>query len=765
MRVLARIALLCLVTSLASAQIVYVDQDNASGVEDGLSWATAFSTVQPGVDAAASASGEIWMAEGVYDEARDTTGTLGGENLGSVLVMDGLELYGGFTGSETMRAERNPFLNITTIDGATSRGGLPAHHVIHLPNGSFTFLLDGVHVQGGEANLGPGGGGIYAHIANPGTRIRNSYFENNEVIGLGIGGALNAPGAEVRNTIFRSNIAQFGGSAINVFGYGLFQDCVFQDNVVLELDEGFGGGTIISVGSSAIIDDCKFVGNQAPFGAAIASIGSIDSIFRSSFIDNHTTGQGGAIGFDSPPSYSYVVSSEFIGNTAEANGGGVAIIGHQPVADVFGSSFAHNSANNGGGSVYYSDDAWPTLGNLAIGTSSAPAVDGITLNPEPVTESVLPGGFPGTGNIDADPQFTDIENGNLYLAETSPGINAADAVFDDALLQIAAGFIDRASASFDIFGAPRPYGGGVDMGAYEFIGDVGLCSTIPMIESELDALLTAAGVDEVESADGLPGHASIALLKYINCTEPDFDPVAADTYQEAYHRNLAQLLSEPDAGAIEPYRHALAALLLISQSTQDATADVLSLLTIQLEGDFHIAFNDPSYGPRASRASYLETLSLGELAEVSGDGHLRIGGQSNAEIWTEFTAAGGMDADDYAREVMVIVDSTNTDSDSNCAIEALLIGTPMESDLDRLRAIRDEVLLPLPFGWVVVEAYYAASPALIYLSNIFPVLAWAMRCAIWLLLHPSATMALLLALGAALTYRKRREALIPLHVE
>ena len=56
----------------ASASVWYVDKDN-SGAQDGTSWITAFSTVQQGIDAAANTptlDAEVWVAEGVYNEAR-----------------------------------------------------------------------------------------------------------------------------------------------------------------------------------------------------------------------------------------------------------------------------------------------------------------------------------------------------------------------------------------------------------------------------------------------------------------------------------------------------------------------------------------------------------------------------------------------------------------------------------------------------------------------------------------------------------------------
>ena len=68
-----------------------VDIDNASGVEDGLSWATAFRDIQVAVNTAAAAGGgQVWVAEGRY--------THSGAHV--VEIKNGVDLYGGFAGGE-----------------------------------------------------------------------------------------------------------------------------------------------------------------------------------------------------------------------------------------------------------------------------------------------------------------------------------------------------------------------------------------------------------------------------------------------------------------------------------------------------------------------------------------------------------------------------------------------------------------------------------------------------------------------------------------
>ena len=60
---------------------------------DGSSWALAKQTVQAGIDVAAAAGGEVWVAAGTY--------------VGRIKLLTYTHIYGGFAGDETQRSERD----------------------------------------------------------------------------------------------------------------------------------------------------------------------------------------------------------------------------------------------------------------------------------------------------------------------------------------------------------------------------------------------------------------------------------------------------------------------------------------------------------------------------------------------------------------------------------------------------------------------------------------------------------------------------------
>lgn len=96
------------------ASVWYVDKDNSSGIEDGTSWATAFTKIQPAINAAEQdGGGEVWVAEGTYGEARISyPHGLDAGNAGSLIMREAVDLYGGFVGIETSRNQRNLFVPI-----------------------------------------------------------------------------------------------------------------------------------------------------------------------------------------------------------------------------------------------------------------------------------------------------------------------------------------------------------------------------------------------------------------------------------------------------------------------------------------------------------------------------------------------------------------------------------------------------------------------------------------------------------------------------
>ncbi len=165
-------AFIVLTSPFAHAAIWYVDKDN-TGAQDGTSWGTTYTTIQPAIDAAyGDGGGEVWVAEGVYDEQR-------GNDTGSVIMAGGVHIYGGFAGDETARGERDWETDITTIDGSTARGGSPAYHVII---GADNATLDGFTITGGHAQPVPHyGGGTYNWDSSP--TVTNCTFTGDTAFG------------------------------------------------------------------------------------------------------------------------------------------------------------------------------------------------------------------------------------------------------------------------------------------------------------------------------------------------------------------------------------------------------------------------------------------------------------------------------------------------------------------------------------------------------------------------------------------------------
>ena len=225
------------IITISSGTVYRVDK-SAPGPADGLTWATAFTTIQPAIDAAYAqpGGGEVWVAGGpigapvVYNEARDQWwgGTTGqpGRVQGSLIMKDNVRVYGGFEGyrgntgaKEQYRQQRVVYQNRAVIDGSTARGGQPAYHVVvfgRAGNPTVNAALDGFTITGGNASGIPNdyhtwrGGGIYNWQSAP--TIANCYIVGNSaaVAGGGIaneGGPWGTAGATIVNCVIQGNHA------------------------------------------------------------------------------------------------------------------------------------------------------------------------------------------------------------------------------------------------------------------------------------------------------------------------------------------------------------------------------------------------------------------------------------------------------------------------------------------------------------------------------------------------------------------------------
>jgi len=241
---------LCLIfSSQAMAGVWYVAPGGDDG--DGRSWSTAFAHIQDGIDAAADAGGgEVWVAGGVYDEERDAK--FAGRRLGAVVLRHGVHVYGGFSGDETARDQRDWNRNRTVIDASQSRNGEAGVHAVV---GADFSTLDGFVITGGDATqkrLGePVGGGLYNYYVSP----------------------------AVRNCRFMGNA---GGAIANFYSTPTIADCTFEDN---------DAPAVYNRGSDSVLQNNVFIANRSAkdTGSAIHNLYSEPLIVGATFEDNEGT--------------------------------------------------------------------------------------------------------------------------------------------------------------------------------------------------------------------------------------------------------------------------------------------------------------------------------------------------------------------------------------------------------------------------------------------------------------------------------------------
>jgi hypothetical protein len=134
--------LLC--TLSVAAKTLHVHGNlNTDPPPDGLTWATAFNTVQAGIDAAQPGD-EVWVAATNYFE--------------NLTLKAGVALYGGFRGDETALDQRSWAQQVTILDGRQSNS------VVIIQEGATnTTRIDGFTIRNG---LALAGGGIYCSNAS-----------------------------------------------------------------------------------------------------------------------------------------------------------------------------------------------------------------------------------------------------------------------------------------------------------------------------------------------------------------------------------------------------------------------------------------------------------------------------------------------------------------------------------------------------------------------------------------------------------------------
>ncbi len=323
---------------------------------DGSSWSTPKRTVQAAIDSASAVGGDVWVAVGTYSE--------------EVTLHSFSHVYGGFSGSEMSREERDWCRNVTTLDGEGGRS------VVNARAGHLVSTLDGFTVTNGSAQ---DGGGFHLNLSSPEV-ANNIIVENSASQGGGLYAYFSSP--VLRNNRIRRNDASVGGGIYMAASFSPL--ATITDNEIDHNHGTFGGGVRLHT-SSPVIANNAVTFNSSGFGASMYIQYSSPAIVNNTIVGN-----------DSSVLLSY--ASPLIANTIIAlNVGGLETGGtSQPIlrhSDVYG-----NMAFN------YSGLADPT------GTNGNISADPLfLLTPDAGTDGLW-------GTVDDN-------EGNVRLTAGSPCIN------------------------------------------------------------------------------------------------------------------------------------------------------------------------------------------------------------------------------------------------------------------------------------------------------------------------------------------------------
>ena len=503
---------------------VYVDRDSIIEEEgegegdglDGQSWETAFHTIQEGIDLAESAGGgEVWVADGLYNEYRNNS-------YGALELREVVHIYGGFSGVETSRNQRDYEANTTIIDGAIARSTAPAYHVIR---GCDSSVVDGFTIKGGRANgtitsEQRQGGALYC--AQVTMTVRNCIFEDNT--STADGGAIYSTysnlfvgnctfsGNYVSNNASANHKSQARGGAINNTNGSILtlQGCSFESNVADSYTSWDNyddyveslalGAAIYNYDSNIVVEACSFTDNivesngsgsgtyeggleifaatPSALGSGIySSFGKLD-INRCVFSDNEATTNNNGVFATAAGAGIYIDSAQLlltnsllVNNNVEDSavafrGAAIHIDNTRKQKEVLvvNCTIADNnafSATPGHGGGISAINAAPFVINSILYYNSGDELVTVS-GTATVSHSDIQGGdYLENNSISENPGFVDPGAMDYSLLSTSPCV---DTGMDTSPAEYG-------SVQLDLDGNLRSvFGESYDMGAYEFTG-------------------------------------------------------------------------------------------------------------------------------------------------------------------------------------------------------------------------------------------------------------------------------------------------------
>jgi hypothetical protein len=476
---LAASALFLASITSAQSKIIYVD-DGATGANDGTNWANAYVHLQDALaDAnAAETPVEIHVAQGLYKPDRGVVQTPG-DREATFWLQDGLILRGGFAG----RGEPDPNVRDVDLYKTTLSGDLAGNdvdvrdpedllseptradnsdHVVSFSHNSVAVTLDGFTITAAHGDWLSFGGGLYAKPAED------------------AGGNIT-----VRSCTFTRNVAGFGGGVYIGGGTPTLIDCTFSDNwtglhisncdvtlikcVFSGNQGGENAGGVRIHGSNAVLVDCTLTNNAANELGGGMLIGSSRAMLSNCTFVHNSSGYIGGGFLSTHESKSTLVNCTFAGNSAIEGAGMYNRYGS--TASLVNCTFAENVALRGAG--FYNDKCCDSYGFwssaslincVSWGGDNEIGCEDESMPGIAITHSNVQGGWPGEGNMDADPLFADASSSDYHLKSQAGRYDPATEAWvqDD----VTSPCIDAGDPNSPIAFEPLPNGGMINMGAY-----------------------------------------------------------------------------------------------------------------------------------------------------------------------------------------------------------------------------------------------------------------------------------------------------------
>jgi len=245
-RLVCSLALLVLLalgtTGRASASSIIYVKYHAPGANNGTSWTNAYKSLQKALDVAKSGQ-QIWVAKGTYKPTLATDPM--DPRSKSFSLTDGVAIYGGFAGTETLLSQRNWNTNVTILSGDIGLAGEPgdnSYRVVIAGEIGSTAILDGFTITAGRADgtIANYGGGI-ANISSAPT-LRNLKIRSNYAATDG-GGMYNGGATPtLTNVAFLNNTATYGGGMYDDTSSPTLTNVTFTGNAAEHIGSNYGHG-------------------------------------------------------------------------------------------------------------------------------------------------------------------------------------------------------------------------------------------------------------------------------------------------------------------------------------------------------------------------------------------------------------------------------------------------------------------------------------------------------------------------------------------